>query len=279
MKACKQFHHGFIFMLLFASPHLTAQNIILPNAYAHNDYWHKRPLLDALENGFTYVEADVYLRGDRLIVTHILPCFKKRKTLEELYLKPLLAYVQKQKANNTSHNPVTLMIDIKSNADKTFEALSTLLEKYKPMLSVFENGHVRLGDVTVIITGHKPHNLVNTTDNRLVFMDDDLRQTGADTTGKTYRTASCKYSRILKWKGKGEISPKQKQLLADYVTRAHQCGMKVRLWASPENTTVWNELLKCNVDLINTNKLNRLKNFLIAENLSLARVQNTVLNN
>ena len=50
-----------------------------------------------------------------------------------------------------------------------------------------------------------------------------------------------------------------------YVAKAHLQGKKVRLWASPENKVVWAELLKCNVDLINTDKLGALRNFLISE--------------
>ena len=32
----------------------------LRRAHAHNDYYHKRPLLDALDQGFCSVEADVF---------------------------------------------------------------------------------------------------------------------------------------------------------------------------------------------------------------------------
>ena len=56
-----------------------------------------------------------------------------------------------------------------------------------------------------------------------------------------------------------------------YVTQAHKNGRKVRLWGSPENKVVWGELLKCNVDLINTNKLNALRKFLTADVLSVAK--------
>ena len=37
------------------------QVVPLPNAHAHNDYEHKRPLFDALDHGFCSVEADVFL--------------------------------------------------------------------------------------------------------------------------------------------------------------------------------------------------------------------------
>ncbi|MEJ7680273.1 MAG: hypothetical protein WKG06_20945 [Segetibacter sp.] len=59
--------------LLFSKSKSYSQNIHLPNAYAHNDYWHKRPLFEALENGHTHIEADIFLRKGNLIATHIFP--------------------------------------------------------------------------------------------------------------------------------------------------------------------------------------------------------------
>src|SRR3954469_12623133 len=70
-----------------------AQSLPLPNAFAHNDYSHKRPLHDALANGYTNVEADVFLRGNNLVVAHINPFFKSHRKLESLYLQPLLQQV------------------------------------------------------------------------------------------------------------------------------------------------------------------------------------------
>jgi len=40
------------------------------------------------------VEADIYLRKGKLIVAHLLPCLKMNRTLEALYLKPLMEYIQ-----------------------------------------------------------------------------------------------------------------------------------------------------------------------------------------
>ena len=68
----------------------------------------------------------------------------------------------------------------------------------------------------------------------------------------------------VQWKGDGPMPDDQRQKLCAYVNMAHKYGKKVRLWASPENDRVWAELLKCGVDLINTDKLARLKMFLLA---------------
>ena len=62
-----------------AAPRKTAPSGPLPAAHAHNDYWHERPLHDALERGFCSVEADVFLVDGQLLVGHA-----KKELLEVL---------------------------------------------------------------------------------------------------------------------------------------------------------------------------------------------------
>src|SRR4051794_37229130 len=61
----------------------------LKNAHAHNDYLHRRPLFDALDQGFNSVEADVFLVDGKLLVGHSILELKPGRTLESLYLDPL----------------------------------------------------------------------------------------------------------------------------------------------------------------------------------------------
>src|SRR5262245_51794473 len=58
-------------------------------AHAHNDYEHARPLLDALEQNFDSVEADVHLVDGQLLVAHDRKDARADRTLEKLYLDPL----------------------------------------------------------------------------------------------------------------------------------------------------------------------------------------------
>lgn len=251
-------------LLVFVAFNCYSQNVPLDNAFAHNDYWHKRPLYDALDNGYTHIEADIYLRHGKLIVAHLLPVLKRHKTLELLYLDPLAACIHgsNEQAPRVVY-PLMLMIDIKSNANKTYEVLSASLEKYKDILSGYEDGVFVQRQITIVITGHKPFDIIKNQQNRLAFIDEDLMKVQQDTLATNiYRTASCKYSRIVNWNGSGTFPVLQKQRLRNYVGMAHRYGKKVRLWASPENPAVWNELLDCGVDLINTDKLPELKNFL-----------------
>ncbi len=263
-------------LLIFWRLTVCGQSVPLPNAFAHNDYFHKHPLYDALDNGYTNIEADIFLKDDELIVAHINPYFKDSHTLEILYLKPLFDRIilnggQVYKGYNS---PVTLLIDIKTEANRTYMALKPLLEKYRSILTSYSNGKVALKQVTIVLSGNKPYDIIKSETNRLAFIDESLQDAASDTLSKdVFTMASCKYSRIIKWNGTGIMPGAEKQLLQLYVAMAHKYGKKVRLWASPENITVWRELLNCGVDLINTDKLVILKNFLL-ENTTLYTAAN-----
>lgn len=245
-----------------------SQNLPLENGFAHNDYSHKRPLYDALDNGFTHLEADIYLRNGKLLVAHILPAIQSKGTLENLYFAPLKESINgKNKQAARPLSPITLMIDIKSGANKTYEALQVLLRKYRSIISGYENGNYVQRQINVVLTGNKPYKKLKEERNRLAFIDEDLTKTYRDTLSKNiYQTASCKYSKMLGWNGKGEMPVAERKKLCAFVAMAHKFGKKVRLWASPENEGVWKGLLSCGVDLINTDKLAELKVFLQERN-------------
>ncbi|NCD69779.1 phosphatidylinositol-specific phospholipase C/glycerophosphodiester phosphodiesterase family protein [Mucilaginibacter agri] len=258
-------------LLILVSLNCYPQNHSLLNAFAHNDYWHKRPLYDALDNGYTHIEADVYLRNGRLVVAHMLPIFKRSRTLERLYFEPLEECIN-GKNQTCPEYPVMLMIDIKSEANKTYEALEQVFNKYRSIISGYENGIFIQRQITVVLTGHKPYTLLKAQQNRLAFIDEDLMRAQQDTLAKNvYQTASCKYSRVLRWTGNGSMPLMERQRLCALVQIAHRFGKKVRLWASPENEIVWKELLNCGVDLINTDKLVILRDFLLSDSKNYAK--------
>ncbi|WP_295792912.1 phosphatidylinositol-specific phospholipase C/glycerophosphodiester phosphodiesterase family protein [Mucilaginibacter sp.] len=255
-------------VLLFLSPLIVlSQSNPLPNAFAHNDYNHNQPLFDALENGYTNIEADVFLEDDELIIAHINPFFRRSKTLESLYFKPLARYIK----NNGGEvykgytEPVILMIDIKTGADNTYAAIEKVLMRYSSILSSYDHGVVTKKQVTVVLSGHKPYQMLKAQQTRFAFIDEDLVKSKQDTTSaNVYELSSCKYSKILRWTGRGKLPDEERVRLCAYVAIAHKFRRKVRLWASPENQEVWRELLNCKVDLICTDKLTELKDFLLS---------------
>jgi hypothetical protein len=242
-----------------AFQNLYAQNV-MSNAFAHNDYQHKRPLLDALNWGVANIEADIFLYKNKLVVAHVMPFFRTDKTLEKLYFKPLLDRITEHKNIYSGYTePVVLMIDIKSDADKTYTKLKELLVKYQSILTRYDNGVTTPGAVTVVISGNKPYKLMAAETFRLAFIDDDLKKGWISNQISEIKElclmASSKFSRITKWDGKKPISDKEKKKLCLYIDKAHAEGKKVRLWAIPQDPVVWNTLMDCGVDLINSDNL------------------------
>ncbi|HVW12327.1 MAG TPA: phosphatidylinositol-specific phospholipase C/glycerophosphodiester phosphodiesterase family protein [Mucilaginibacter sp.] len=251
-----------------------AQPAPLAKGFAHNDYLHKHPLFDALNNGFTNIEADIFLKGNKLVIAHIFPFFKSKRTLESLYFKPLYQQVAEHNGKVFANygKPVILMIDIKTGAENTYRVLVPLLEKYKSMLTHVEKGRIVYNAVTVVLSGHKPYALVGRDPRRLAFIDEDLRRVSHDSASvNLFPMASCKYSGILHWSGRGPIPANERLRLRNFVAIAHSRGSKVRLWASPENQAVWDELLLDGVDLINTDQLTALRNYFTSNASVLAK--------
>ena len=237
-----------------------AQPSYFEQGYAHNDYLHKKPLFEALGNGYTHLEADIFLLKDSLVIAHWFPYWKHKRTLESLYLAPL-SQMFGTGGPHFDLPAITLVIDIKSSPRKTYLALRSLLEKYKDMLSSFEGGVYKQGMVNIVLTGNKPVDLISRETNRLVMLDDLLDHASPYQHDHLFAMASCKYSSVLHWTGKGRIPGKEKARLLNLVKIAHSQGKKARLWASPENENVWIELLNCGVDYINTDQLAKLKVF------------------
>ena len=235
---------------------------VLTNAFAHNDYKHKRPLLDALNCGVANIEADIFLYKNKLVVAHVLPYFRKNKTIEKLYLQPLFDRFARQDDIYLGYSkPIILMIDVKTNASKTYLKLKEVLQKYQPILTSYDNGKITERAVTVVISGNKPYELMEKECNRLAFIDDDLKNMTSDSTKNLCLMASAKYSKITSWNGKQPISIIQKLKLCQFIEQAHTEGKKVRLWAIPQNTMVWKMLMDCGIDLINSDNLEKMRSF------------------
>jgi hypothetical protein len=256
-------------LLLSVSPTAFAQVAPLPNAHAHNDYRHERPLLDALDHGFTSVEADVLLIDGELYVGHDMPEGPHQlPTLQDTYLEPLQQRVNQHNGQIYSGygGPFYLMIDIKTEAQPTYARLKEVLSPYQSMLSKTEDGTYEPGAVTVFLSGNRPIERVQQESDRLVSIDgrpDDLRK---GYSAEFMPVISQHYRAIIDWAGKDPLSRKQRKALEKLTEQAHQEGKKVRLWATPENQLVWQTLLDAGVDLINTDQLAELQQFLNQRN-------------
>ncbi|HEY1600595.1 MAG TPA: phosphatidylinositol-specific phospholipase C/glycerophosphodiester phosphodiesterase family protein [Pirellulales bacterium] len=243
--------------LLLTSQAIAADAVVpLANAHAHNDYEHKRPLLDALDQGFCSVEADIYLVDGALLVAHNRRDVKPERTLEALYLDPLLARVRENGGRVYRDGPpFTLLIDIKTDGAQAYEVLAKMLARYAEMLTVVRDGQVTPGAVTVVISGDRPADRIAADKIRYAGIDGRLSDLDSDLPANLMPLVSDNWMVHFRWRGKGEIPAAEKELLQTSVAKAHAKGRKVRFWAIPSNPAVWGELAAAGVDLINTDDL------------------------
>ncbi|QJW93349.1 phosphatidylinositol-specific phospholipase C/glycerophosphodiester phosphodiesterase family protein [Frigoriglobus tundricola] len=235
----------------------------LPRAFAHNDYEHERPLLDALDCGFCSVEADIWLVKGQLLVAHTPVAWNKDRTLEKLYLDPLRA---RAKANGgkiyNGGGAFYLMIDVKTEAKDTYAALAKVLEGYADVLTVTREGKVEPKAVTVVISGNRDPKSLADQKVRYAALDGRPSDLDGDAPATLVPWVSTGWDALFEWTGTGAMPEGERKALRELVARAHKQGRKVRFWAAPEKVEVWKELLAADVDFLNTDKLKELEAFL-----------------
>lgn len=247
---------------LLAAASLAAEPAVpLPRAYSHNDYEQARPLDDALDRGFCAVEADVHLRGTELLVAHDGGDVRPGKTLQKLYLDPLLA---RARANGGRVHPggpsVLLMVEFKSDAEASYPVLKALLERYAEMLTVFTPSSVEEKAVTVVITGHRPRERLRREPRRLAALDGDP---GDLSSGETtlFPVVSANWLSQFAWRS-GRMEDRDRAKLARMVAEARRTGRRLRFWSIPDREEAWKLLYDAGVDLLNTDRLEELRRFL-----------------
>jgi len=241
-----------------------ARLVPLVQAHAHNDYLHERPLADALSHGFWSVEADVWLTNGVLLVAHDFDKTSPEKTLQKLYLDPLRTFV-KTNGSIRGAPPLTLLIDVKSEAEATWAALRDVLKNYADILTGFESNATRTNAVIAIISGERAEATMAGERVRFAALDGRLPDLNGNRPVALVPLVSDNWTKHFQWRGAGPLPDDERAKLRAMVQRTHAQGRRLRLWAAPDNPTGWKELREAGVDLLNTDHLRELEIFLRAE--------------
>jgi hypothetical protein len=242
----------------------------LAQAHAHNDYENDRPLLDALDHGFTSVETDVWLMGDELYVAHDRGEVAPGGTLETLYLEPL---AERVRANGGRVHPgwrhsFHLLVDVKSEARPTYRAIHRTLRKYEPMLTRFSPGGVKEGAVSVTISGHRDLGMMARQKVRYAAYDGRLSDLDGGRPAALVPLVSDDWTETFTWRGSGVMPASERRRLRAIVTRAHAAGRRVRFWGTTDlpasaRERIWQEGLAAGVDYLDTDHLSELREVIL----------------
>lgn len=235
----------------------------LKRAHAHNDYEHDRPLFDAMGYGFCSVEADIHLVDGKLLVAHDLKDVRAERTLESLYLDPLLLRVRR---NGGSVHPgggeFTLLVDVKTDGELTYAALDRVLSRYAKMLVVVRDGTEAGGAVRVIVSGNRVPDTMARQRVRFAGMDGRVGDLDSEMPGHFMPWISDNASKVINWRGNGPFPDEDRGKLEGIVRLAHEKGRKVRLWGVPDRAVIWDILRQCDVDVIGADNLRALAGYL-----------------
>jgi len=226
------------------------------NAHSHNDYEQPVPLYTAYHEGFGSIEADIFWHNGELLVAHNKEELPLHRTLEELYLKPLQAFIEKNNGHiyADSARRLQLMIDIKTDSVTTLNKLVALLQKY-PVLT-------QCSTLQIAISGNRPEVSTYTSYPSFIYFDGELnKEYPADVLSRIVMM-SGELKKYTEWNGKGIIPAPQWSALQQVVKRAHALKKTVRFWGAPDFTNAWYQLIRLQVDYINTDSIKALSNFL-----------------
>ena len=174
-----------------------SRDIIPLPCHSHNDYWRRVPLFSAIEVGCIGVEADIWLFDEQLFVGHSVASLTRNRTLDSLYIDPLLDVLSKQNPKSTllpddrsqphgvfdtdPEQTLILLIDFKTSGSALWPYVQSALQplREKHYLTRANGTQITRGPITVVGTGNTPFDLVNseeTNPHHDVFFDAPLNE-------------------------------------------------------------------------------------------------------
>ena len=226
-----------------------SRDIIPLPCHSHNDYWRKVPLFSAIEVGCIGVEADIWLFEEELFVGHSVASLTRNRTLNSLYINPLLEILSKQNPKSTMlpddtsqphgvfdtdpEQTLILLIDFKTSGRALWPHVQLALQplRDKSYLTRLNGTELTRSPITVVGTGNTPFDLVNleeTNPYRDVFFDAPLSEMYEDTNSDHLPTAMSTDNNIPKDTKEKEAPSKEDMNMAETGTVRFEDARKER---------------------------------------------------
>lgn len=148
-------------------------------------------------------------------------------------------------------NALTLLVDFKADAEKSVSLLHKALEPLQPYLSkIDQNGKLRKGKLTVIVSGNRPRPESLTardgSGDRYIFIDGRSHDIHSQTDSMLVPMVSLPWRKLqlARLIGRGD------RYMRKMAQKAHEQGKRVRIWGAPNRESLWTQMVKNNVDLL-----------------------------
>jgi alkaline phosphatase len=239
----------FLLILLLLNSKISAQI-----THSHNDYEQKQPFFAAYNLGFDSIEADLYLKDGELCVAHDKKDVSTERTLRKLYIEPLLAKIKENGGYPYPNNiPLHLLLDLKTQGHEIMQVLDAQLKPYKKELR-----HVKIS-----ISGDMPQPEEFQNYDKMFSFDGRRNLTYPKKAFKRIYMVSASFTEFGKyWTGKQALPQEVADKISVFVKEMHAKNKKVRLWGTPNTKFGFETLKALKVDVIGTDDLPLLRNFI-----------------
>ncbi|MEO6315176.1 MAG: alkaline phosphatase, partial [Chitinophagaceae bacterium] len=139
-----------LFFLLGNNVFAQPATYTVANLHSHNDYEKQFPFWEAYNQGFGSIEADVFLRENKLLIAHDTIQLKMGRTFDSFYLQPLQQCIKKNNGFPYADHQrqLQLLVDLKTDAVATLNKIIEVLQQY-PLITACPS-------VKIVITGNRP---------------------------------------------------------------------------------------------------------------------------
>jgi alkaline phosphatase len=242
-----------------AQPNLTPTNhrtYTVANTHSHNDYEQATPFWLAYDQQFGSIEADIFWVDGKMLVGHSYEEIKSGRTLEEYYLKPLLSCLLKNNGHPYADTArqLQILIDVKTDSITTLNALIELLKKYPPL--------VNTPSLKWVISGRRPIPSLFTSYPPFISFDGILHVEYSPEALTKIVMMSDDLHYYTRWNGLTDIPAADLPSIRQAVSHSHTLKKPVRFWDAPDFPNAWTQLIKLQVDFINTDHIRQLADFL-----------------
>jgi alkaline phosphatase len=248
-----------LLLLISCCSHAQPKTYTTANAHSHNDYEQQSPFWEAYNHGFGSIEADIFLvEGEnQLLVAHSAKELKmKKRTLDSLYLQPLVNCLQKNHgfpyADTSKY--LQILVDIKTEATATLKKLVATLQQH-PQLTFCKK-------LRFVISGNRPAPDSFVLCPSFIYFDGELDKTYSAQALSRISLMSDNLKHYAIWNEKDSLSESEKQKLVEQINKTHRLNKPVRFWNAPDDKDAWLILMNMGVDFINTDHIEALSRFL-----------------
>ncbi len=210
--------------------------------HSHNDYEHKVPFWEAYYHNATSIEVDVFYQNGELFVAHEKNQITPQRTLKKLYLTPIEVIYKHQIIQS---RPFQLLVDIKTEAEPTLQALVSTLQPYQKYLYPYNPKGVK-----IVISGNKPKAIEYANYPKHIYFDYQSVDIPKDV--NKIALISFSFKDFSKWNGKGKIIKREEKALKNVIDLVHKHQLPIRFWNTPDSKSAWYSLKTLGVDFINT---------------------------